>query len=421
MKGGPTKPSLRPILGAAHREGTQEPTAARPQIVRNPRYDEPGNVPQQVHGPTGVRGEWTTPPSNLDAGGERGEWRHGSSYNPVPPTPQRERPTDAQGLDGWHRDTLRSLPQRPENVQMPGNGGNLPHRPTIVPFSREPPDLTGFIQKIGQYPDRLGGFADVWRCTSSRTGNGQGRELVAVKCIRLLGGDQSQQEVERVIRRFRGEVYVWVTLAPHEHVLPLRGTVNGFGHLPALVSPWAENGTLTDYVGRNHRQLSYGRRLKIILQVISGLQHLHFSNICHGDLTGSNILIDRNGDVLISDFGLSSVVAEFNQTSYFNSCRPGAVRWIDPEFFIDSVDRTDGSFPTARITNDIYSMGCIMLQILTGLIPYHDKNDWAVQLAKYSRQNPTIPPTVSRTFANLMEGCWDGNRHERPRLGEIKG
>lgn len=87
------QPSRRPILGAVHKEGAQEPTA------------------QQVQGPTGVRGEWTTPPSNLGAGGERGEWRHGPSYNPVPPTPQRERPTDAQGLDGWHRDTLRSLPQ----------------------------------------------------------------------------------------------------------------------------------------------------------------------------------------------------------------------------------------------------------------------------------------------------------------------
>ncbi|KIN96023.1 hypothetical protein M404DRAFT_292700 [Pisolithus tinctorius Marx 270] len=105
------QPSRRPILGAVHREGAQEPTAVRPQLVRNSGYDEPRNVPQQVQGPTGVRGEWTTPPSNLGAGGERGEWRHGPSYNPVPPTPQRERPTDAQGLDGWHRDTLRSLPQ----------------------------------------------------------------------------------------------------------------------------------------------------------------------------------------------------------------------------------------------------------------------------------------------------------------------
>lgn len=84
------------------------------------------------------------------------------------------------------------------------------------------------------------------------------------------------------------------------------------------------------------------------------------------DLFQSNILIDRNGDVLISDFGLSSIVAEFNHTSYFKSCRPGAVRWVDPQLFIDMVNSNNGSFPEADMKNDIYSMGCIMLQARLG-------------------------------------------------------
>lgn len=47
-----------------------------------------------------------------------------------------------------------------------------------MPFSREPRDLTRFVEKIGEYVDKQGGFADVWRCTLSRKDGGSGRELV---------------------------------------------------------------------------------------------------------------------------------------------------------------------------------------------------------------------------------------------------
>ncbi|KAI6028135.1 kinase-like domain-containing protein [Pisolithus marmoratus] len=364
---GRTPQNLQPlILGAMCREGD---TAARSHNAHNPGYDEPRSVPQQTQSPAGLRREWMAPPPNLDTGRERDEWRYGPLYNPVPPTPQKERIADAQGLNNRHRETLQSLPQRQGNVHMPANGGDSPHAQTIhVPFSKAPCDLTRFIEKIRDQAVGRGGFADVWKCTLSKEDINEERELVAVKCIRLLGCDQSPQEIDKFINRLRGEVHLWVRLDPHEHVLPLYGTANGFGPLPALVSPWAENGTLTNYVGSD-RPLSHGRKLKIILQVVSGLQHLHFGNICHGDLTGSNILIDMNGDALISDFGLSSFVAEFSHANYFKSCTVGAGRWTDSQIFIDAVEKTDGSLalPRADFENDIYSIGCITLQACLGM------------------------------------------------------
>ncbi|KAI6094789.1 kinase-like domain-containing protein [Pisolithus croceorrhizus] len=317
-----------------HRQPLQPPVVGN---ARNSGYDAPRNALQQVRSPAESRREQTTLPPKLEVGRE-GE----------PPTPRRERTVDAQGLGNWHHDTLRSSPR----VTQP-----LRNVPINVTFSRKPLDLTGFVEKTDEYPDKHGGFADVWKCTYYREGNNEGGELVAVKCIRLLG-EHSQQEISKVIKRLQGEVYLWVKLTPHKHVLPLYGTVNEFGHLPALVSPWAENGTLTNYVDCDRRRLSYDRKLKI---VTSGLHHLHSNNICHGDLTGSNILIDRNEDVLISDFGLSSIVAEFNHTNYFQSCKPGAIRWVDPQLLIDWMDKNDGSLPEADMKHDIYSMGCIIL------------------------------------------------------------
>ncbi|KAI6017582.1 hypothetical protein PISMIDRAFT_688333 [Pisolithus microcarpus 441] len=375
---------------------------------RNPGYDVPRNAPQQVRSPAESRREQTTQPWNPETGRED-----------EPPTPWRGGAADVQGLDDWHHDTLRSLPQvtQPRNVHAQASSGNSPHGTSInVPFNRKPPDLTGLVEKTRPYPDRQGGFADVWKCKYHK---GEGQEMVAVKCIRLIG-EPSQQDIDKVIKKLQGEVYLWMELGRHRHVLPLFGTVNEFGHLPALVSPWAENGTLTSYVDRNRRHLSYDRKLKIILQATSGLDHLHSSSICHGDLTGSNILIDRNGGVLISDFGLSSIVAEFNHTSYFKSCRPGAVRWADPQLFIDMMNSNDGSLLEADMKNDIYSMGCIILQVVTGLIPYHDTiNDLAVQAAKCRGRNPIIPPTVPSTLVTLIGNCWDSDRRRRPRLRDI--
>ncbi|KAI6017578.1 hypothetical protein PISMIDRAFT_688316 [Pisolithus microcarpus 441] len=302
---------------------------------------------------------------------------------------------------------------------MSASGGNSSHGMSInVPFSRRPPDLTGSVERIDQFPDKYGGYADVWKCKYYKGSNREGKEMVAVKCIRLLS-ELTQEEKERAIKQLRGEVHIWVRLPLHSHVLPLYGTVDGFAPIPALVSPWAENGTLTTYLG-SKRQLPYSRRLEIILQVTSGLGHLHSSNICHGDLTGSNILIDRNEDMLISDFGLSSIIAKFNHTSYFKSCRPGAIRWADPQLFTDSTDANDSSLPRADMKNDIYSMGCIILQVVTGSVPYHGKSDWAVQLAKYNKQNPVIPPTVSQYLADLMGVCWSNDQSQRPTLEGIR-
>lgn len=389
------------------RQPLQPPIFGNP---RNPGYDVPRNAPQQVRSPAKSHGGQTPLSSNLEAG------REGD-----PPTPRRERTVDT--LANWRYDTLRSLPQvtqLPRNLPMSASGGNPSPGMTInVPFSRKPPDLTGSVERRHRYPDRQGGFADVWKCIFYRGGNSEGMESVAVKCIRLPG-EHSQQEINNLIKRLQGEVYLWMSLAPHKHVLPLYGTVNEFGKLPALVFPWAENGTLTNYVGYDRRRPSYDRRLKIILQVTSGLHHLHSSNICHGDLTGSNILIDRNEDVLISDFQLSSIVSEFNHTDYFKSCTPGTIRWADPQLVIDFMNINSGPLPRKDMTNDIYSMGCILLLVITGLIPFHGKIDMVVHFAKYNRQNPVIPPTVSPNLANLMAGCWDNDRRQRPRLDEIR-
>ncbi|KAL4065122.1 kinase-like domain-containing protein [Scleroderma citrinum] len=306
---------------------------------------------------------------------------HDRRHEPdVPPTSHHP-PQGSSSLDVWHRDlgeSIEQLKDRPRNrdtpqvyptrnVQGPVNDNTYHYpQPTANQSDQEQIDLTRFIHDKGRWATSTGGFSDVWKCVLYTGGDSRRREQVAVKSIRLPATDHSEQDINKIIHRFRGQINMWVRLRTHKHVLPLYGLVNNFGPLPSLVSPWAENGTLNSYLRRQAGPPSYSKKITLILQVASGLQHLHDHGICHGELTGSNTLINENEDALISDFGLSSLLAEFNYTTYFGSCRPSAVRWIDPELII-SLARPEGSnsrlSTKADLRHDVYSMGCIILQV----------------------------------------------------------
>ncbi|OAX32260.1 kinase-like protein [Rhizopogon vinicolor AM-OR11-026] len=107
-------------------------------------------------------------------------------------------------------------------------------------------------------------------------------------------------------RLFR-EIHLWLKLQD-ENVVPLLGVADGFGSLPALVSPWLENGALTAYLQHEYEMLSYGRKFALLVDVAHGLQYLHSQDIIHGDLSGDDVLIDRSGKASLINFGLSALL-----------------------------------------------------------------------------------------------------------------
>ena len=104
---------------------------------------------------------------------------------------------------------------------------------------------------------------------------------------------------------------------------------------------------------------------------------VHSNGVVHGDLTGvrtlyitiwdlhvhspqSNILIDDEGKACLCDFGLSSIAAEFQGTSYLTSTIGGNVRWAAPELYRIN---EDDSIPTVTTQSDIYSFGSVVLEV----------------------------------------------------------
>jgi len=93
---------------------------------------------------------------------------------------------------------------------------------------------------------------------------------------------------------------------------------------------------------------------------------VHDEGVVHGDLTRTNVLIISDGELSLADFGLSMILAE-SQNCTFNSCHAGNVRWMAPETLAMP---KEGGVTMRTKAADIYSYGCIMLQLFSGQPPY---------------------------------------------------
>ncbi|KAF9238959.1 kinase-like protein, partial [Melanogaster broomeanus] len=214
-------------------------------------------------------------------------------------------------------------------------------------------------------------------------------------------------------QRLRREIEVWLKLN-HVNVVPLFGTTMDFGRFPAMVCPWLDNGPLSSYLERRGDNLTMGERLALLNDVAVGLQYLHSKSVVHGDLSGSNVLIDDKGRACITDFGLSVLLTELGRSTFVTSVQAkGTLRWAAPEnLYLDIQSPGDKEAvpkvsPTTQ--SDIYSFGRIMLQVLTGKIPYHYYPVDARVVLAISQgeipQRPDLAAITDRRWA-FIQKCW---------------
>ncbi|KAG2049076.1 kinase-like protein [Suillus hirtellus] len=258
-------------------------------------------------------------------------------------------------------------------------------------------DLTQYLRKQSNYPIAHGGFGDIWKCSLPD-------ENVAVKAIRSYFIDENDRIKKD--KRLRRELIIWQKLI-HDNILPLYGVALGFGPFTAMVCPWAKNGSLIMYL-ESHRDLLIAERFKLLSDVANGLHYLHTNQVVHGDLSGSNVLVMENGTACLSDFGLSGVVSDFFGSSTFSSTISGNIRWGAPELFA-LPENQDGSINRPSKEADVYSFGSIMLQVLSGKIPYYYiKQQMQIIMMVVNGKKPRRPeePTITEEHWSMIERCW---------------
>ncbi|CAE6483198.1 unnamed protein product [Rhizoctonia solani] len=273
-------------------------------------------------------------------------------------------------------------------------------------------DLTSTTKIIGTKPFAYGGYSDIWR--GFEWGAGATRD-VAIKIIRVA--TRQTVSLERLKKRVSREIVTWSAVG-HRNILPFHGLcwVDGPDALPAMVYPYCEAGTCSEYLKEN----AGADRMGIVRQVADGLNHLHSFHppIAHGDIKAANILMKQDGTPLIADFGLSRLVMEFS-TGLTTSSSRGSYRWMAPELF-GGID--NHVLVLVTTASDVWAFGCLCLEILLGILPWAStRSDAAIMLAVVKDRHPPPLPagTVTTSIGHIMRHCWVYEPSERPSMVQL--
>ncbi len=245
---------------------------------------------------------------------------------------------------------------------------------------------------------------------------------VAVKVLRGdLAGD------EKFVRRFQREALAASSLS-HPNIVEIYDVGEDNGNF-YIVMEYIDGKTLKQLI-KKRGVLTLPETIDIMMQLLDALATAHDSYIIHRDIKPQNIMIKDSGLVKITDFGIAMALnsAQLTQT---NSVM-GSVHYLPPE-------QASGKGSTIR--SDIYSLGILMFEMLTGRVPF--KGDSAVEIAlKHMKEplpsvreiNPVVPQSVEniilkaaaknpknrykdvRDMKDDLKTCLDEDRQNEPRI-----
>ena len=237
-------------------------------------------------------------------------------------------------------------------------------------------DRYEIIKSIGE-----GGMANVYLAYDTIL-----ERNVAVKVLR---GDLSNDE--KFVRRFQREALQASSLM-HENIVEVYdvGEDNGAYY---IVMEYVQGKNLKMLI-KKRGKLTTLEVVDILLQVTAGLSVAHDSYIIHRDIKPQNIMILENGIVKIMDFGIA-VALNSTQLTQTNSVM-GSVHYLPPE---------QASGKGATLQSDIYSVGILMYELLTGKLPYHGDNAVEIALKHLKEPLPSVRaelPDLPQSVENII-------------------
>ncbi|KAK4434251.1 Serine/threonine-protein kinase CTR1 [Sesamum alatum] len=227
---------------------------------------------------------------------------------------------------------------------------------------------------------------------------------VAVKVLTVQDFDDDK------LKEFLREVAIMKRIR-HPNVVLFMGAVTRRPHL-SIVTEYLPRGSLFRLIHRPAAGeiLDQRRRLRMALDVAKGVNYLHRLTppIVHWDLKSPNLLVDKNWNVKVCDFGLS----RFKANTFISSKSvAGTPEWMAPEFL-----RGEPS----NEKSDVYSFGVILWELVTMQQPWSGLSPaQVVGAVAFQNRRPAIPPNTSPVLTSLMESCWADDPAQRPSFGSI--
>ena len=209
------------------------------------------------------------------------------------------------------------------------------------------------------------------------------REFVAIKVV-----ESDSVDLKMVYR----EIEIMQAL-DHKHIVPCLDA-GEYGNYHYLVMPYLQGGTLEDML--NGSLLTLEETRIILEQLTSALAYIHAFGLLHRDIKPANIMFDQHNNLYLTDFG---IVTWLGEKPGYDGHMMGTPHFTAPEILEGYVDQR----------SDIYSVGILLYQMLTGYVPFDGPNDqicmhhWKSQPMPPTLLNSSLPRSVERVIFRALE------------------
>jgi serine/threonine-protein kinase len=231
-----------------------------------------------------------------------------------------------------------------------------------------------------------GGMATVYLARDQKHGRPVAVKVLRPELASSIGPERFLREIQMAAR------------LTHPHILPLHdsGEVEG---LLYYVMPYIEGESLRDHLQREHR-VDLDQALELGREVADALDYAHQHGVVHRDIKPENILI-ANGHAVVADFGIARAVSSGAELLTEAGSAVGTPMYMSPE-------QVEGD-PDLDGRSDIYSLGCVLFEALTGVPPFQGRSAQAILVRRLTESppalrtlNPEIPAAVEAAVARAL-------------------
>ncbi len=220
-----------------------------------------------------------------------------------------------------------------------------------------------------------GGMGVVYKATQIST-----KRQVALKVLLEgpLASDQSR-------KRFEREIEVAAQLR-HSNIIPIYDSGKSDGRLYYAMA-YIRGQSLTDYLAGKRPSLD--QKLRIFIKICQAVRHAHVRGVMHRDLKPTNVLVDADGEPHILDFGLAKASTLIDVNMSVSAQIVGTPAYMSPE-------QAAGDPSAIDTRTDIYSLGVVLYEALTGKMPYATNVSMGKILENIANAEPPSPSTIDR-------------------------
>ncbi|KAI3694078.1 hypothetical protein L1987_77037 [Smallanthus sonchifolius] len=188
----------------------------------------------------------------------------------------------------------------------------------------------------------------------------------------------------------------------HKNIVKYLGSIKTETHL-YIILEYVENGSLASIIKPDKFGPFPESLVAVyIAQVLEGLVYLHEQGVVHRDIKGANILTTKEGIVKLADFGVSIKLSEADDNTHSVT---GTPYWMAPEVI---------EMSEVCVASDIWSVGCTVIELLTGVPPYYDLQPMPALFRIVQDENPPIPDNLSPGITDFLHQCFKKDARLRP-------